>query len=130
MSDEIVVEAVRGDARAPVRIVVAAERPYRLDAEGPTGRLSGEGDDVFDAAVALREQLERDGWLLQIEGAREDVYPSRMSRPSGRAYVLRPGRHSTADDLVDTLAPLSAGRAATVAEQRANFERWTQSERT
>jgi hypothetical protein len=127
---ELLVDAVRGDARAPVRITVAGERPYRLEADGPSGRLSGEAEDLFDATVALREQLERDGWLLQVEGAREDVYPSRMSRPSGKAYVLREGRHSTRDDLVDTLAPLSGGRAATVAEQRAHFERWSQSDRT
>jgi hypothetical protein len=130
LTSEIVVDAVRDDARAPVRITVAGERPYRLQADGPTGHLTGEGADLFDATVALREQLERDGWLLQVEGAREDVYPSRMSRPSGRAYVLRPGRHSTLDDLVDTLAPLRAGRAVTVAEQRAHFERWSQSDRT
>jgi hypothetical protein len=126
----ILVDAVCGDVQEPVRITVAGERPCRLEADGPTGRLVGEGEDLFDATVALREQLERDGWLLQVEGAREDVYPSRMSRPSGKAYVLREGRHSTREDLVDTLAPLQAGRAATVAAQRAHFERWSQSERT
>ena len=124
------VDALRGDERAPVRISIEGEHPWRLAADGPTGRLAAEGDDLFAATVVLRERLEADGWLLQIEGAREDVYPSRMSRAAGRAYVLRPGRHSTLEDLVDTLAPLRAGRAVTVAEQRANFERWSQSERT
>ena len=127
MSDDLLREAVRGSERAEVRLRVAGEHPWRLEADGPTGRLQAEGDDLFSATVALREQLERDGWLLEIQGARPDTYPSRMARGSGgrRFYVLRPGKHATLDDLVDTLAPLEGGRAGTVAEQRANFERWS-----
>jgi hypothetical protein len=124
------VDALRGDERAPVTLRTVRERPYVIEADGPTGRVVGEGGDVFAATLGLREQLEQDGWLLQIEGARPDVYPSAMSREAGRAYVLRPGRHSSLEDLVDILAPVSEGRAGTVAEQRDAFERWSRSERS
>lgn len=50
--------------------------------------------------------------MLEIEGARLDVYPSGMSSEVGMAHVLRPGRHATLDDLVEPLAPLSGGRVA------------------
>jgi hypothetical protein len=127
VSEDLLREAVRGSERATVRLRVVGEHPWRLTADGPAGPLEAQGDDLFSALVALREQLERDGWLLEVQGAREDTYPSGMARGSGgrRVYVLRPGRHATLDDLVDTLAPLDGGRAATVAEQRANFERWS-----
>jgi hypothetical protein len=127
VSGDLVREAVRGDERAPVRLRVTAEHPWRLEADGPTGELQAEGDDLFAALNGLREQLERDGWRLAVQGARADTYPSGMARGAGgrRVYVLRPGRHATRDDLVDTLAPLEDGRPGTVAEQRANFERWS-----
>jgi hypothetical protein len=125
---DVVREAVRGDERAPVRLRVVQEHPWRLEAEGPTGTLVAEADDLFTALVELREQLEAAGWLLQVNGARVDAYPSRMALDSGgrQLYVLRPGRHATGEDLVDTLAPLEDGRAGTVAEQRENFDRWRQ----
>jgi hypothetical protein len=127
VSEVLLREAARGDERAPIRLRVSGGPPWRLEADGPTGRLDAEADDLFAATVALREQLERDGWLLQVQGGRVDTYPSRMSRGGGgrRIYVLRPGRHATLDDLVDTLAPLDGGRAGTVAEQRETFERWS-----
>jgi hypothetical protein len=121
--------AIRRGDRAPVRLRVAGHAPWRLEADGPTGRLAGEGPDLFAATVALREQLERDGWLLEVQGARADTYPSGMGRGAGGqlVYVLQPGRQARLDDIVDTLAPLDGGRAATVAEQRENFERWIKS---
>jgi hypothetical protein len=126
VSQELVREAVRGQERAPVRLRVTGEHPWRLEADGPTGHVEGEADDLFFATVAVREQLEREGWLLEVEGARGDTYPSGMALGAGgrEVYVLRPDSKATLDDLVETLAPMSGGQAATVAEQRANFQRW------
>jgi hypothetical protein len=127
---DLTVDALRDAERAPVALRTVDGSPFVIEADGPTGHMRAEGHDLFAATLALREQLERDGWLLQIEGARPDVYPSAMSREAGRAYVIRPGRHSTLEDLVDILAPVSERRAGTVAEQRARFEQWSRSERS
>jgi hypothetical protein len=123
------VEAARGTERAPVDLRVSGMVPCRLEAAGPTGSVVVDGHNLWAATVALREQLEAEGWLLQVEGARLDVHPSGMSRDVGKAYVLRPGRRAVREDLVETLAPLSDGQAATVADQRAFFERWAASPR-
>jgi hypothetical protein len=122
-------QAIRRGERAPVQLRITGHAPWRLEADGPTGRLAGEGPDLFEACVALRELLERDGWLLEVQGARSDTYPSGMGRGAGGqlVYVLRWAQPARLDDIVDTLAPLDDGRAATVAEQREYFERWAES---
>ena len=77
-------------------------------------------DDAFDALSAVRLELERDGWLLGVEGARGDVWPSGMARDQGgglRAYRLRRGRTPRSEDLVDVFAPATE-HLAIVAEQR------------
>jgi hypothetical protein len=123
--EPIVREVRRGAERAEIRLRCAGTHPWRLEADGPTGRLSAEGDDLFSALAGLREQLEADGWLLQVNGARVDAYPSRMARAGGRLlYVLRPGEQARDGDLVETLAPLEEGRGGTVAEQQEHFEHW------
>ena len=126
MSDVLDREAIRRGERAPVRLRITGRAPWRIEADGPTGALAGEGADLFAACADLREQLERDGWLLAIQGARADTYPSGMGRDGGGrlVYVLRPGEQARMHDLVETLAPLEGGEPATVAEQRENFERW------
>jgi len=77
-------------------------------------------DDAFEALSTVRLQLERDGWLLGVEGARDDVWPSGMARDQGgglRAYRLRRGRSPRSEDLVEVFAPATE-HLATVAEQR------------
>jgi len=77
-------------------------------------------DDAFGALSTVRMELERRGWLLGVEGARIDVWPSGMARDQGgglRAYRLRRGRSPRSADLVDVFAP-AADHLATVAEQR------------
>lgn len=119
-------EAARDGERARVELRVAREHPWRVEADGPTGRVVGEGDDLFTATARVREQLERDGWLLLVNAARRDAYPSRLALQMGgqSVYVLRPGQPAGSADLLETLAPLEEGQPATVAEQREHYERW------
>lgn len=64
--------------------------------------------DAFEALSLAREALDDDGWLLGVQGARVDVWPSGMARQQGggmRAYRLRRGRRPRFKDLVDVFAP-------------------------
>ena len=88
------------------------------------------GGDVFDALVAMRLQLEQDGYRLLCNAARKDAYPSRMSREmSGgrKVYLLKPGRQALREDLIDVFDPATYDEVGTVAEQRSNYEAWIRS---
>jgi len=83
------------------------------------------GPDMFEALVRLRRQLEPEGLVLAVQGARRDTYPSGMARDMGRGmqvYVMRPGLRARPEDLVGTLDDAPIGQMATVDEQRAYAE--------
>ncbi|MGQ0679494.1 MAG: hypothetical protein ACT4OM_07550 [Actinomycetota bacterium] len=94
--------------------------------DGPAGRFRGEGHDLFAALQSLRLALEKRGWLIQINAARQDAWPSRMGRGGGgnRIYLLTRGHHARMEDLVDMLAPIESGRAGTVKEQEVFWREW------
>ena len=88
--------------------------------------------DMFEALVRLRRQLEPDGLMVAVQGARRDTYPSGMARDMGggmKVYVMRPGLPGR-PDLVETLDDASPDQMATVDEQRAVFEAWLAERRT
>lgn len=90
------------------------------------------GPDMFEALVRLRRQLEPDGLMVAVQGARRDTYPSGMARDMGggmKIYVMRP-RPSGRPELVETLDDASPDQMATVDEQRAFFEAWSAERRT
>jgi hypothetical protein len=81
---------------------------------------------MFEALVRLRRQLEPDGLMVAVQGARRDTYPSGMARDMGggmKVYVMRPGQPGR-PDLVETLDDAPPDQMATVDEQRAFFEAW------
>lgn len=121
-------EAVRGDERAPVTLEWSDARPWVLSAEGPFGHVVERHDDLFSALTALRRVLEADGWMLQVNAARADAWPSQMAVAAGgrKVYLLRIGQPGRREDLVDAFAPIEAGRAATVEEQQAFHDRWVE----
>ena len=83
--------------------------------------------DMFEALVRLRRQLEPDGLVVAVQGARRDTYPSGMARDMGggmRVYVMRPGLRARRDDLVGTFDDAPPDQIATVDEQRAFAEAW------
>jgi hypothetical protein len=85
------------------------------------------GPDMFEALVKLRRQLEPDGLMIAVQGARRDTYPSGMARDMGggmQVYVIRPGLRARQEDLVETLDDASPDQMATVDEQRAFSGAW------
>ena len=47
---------------------------------------------MFEALVMLRRQLEPDGLMIAVQGARRVTYPSRMARDMGggmQVYVMQ-----------------------------------------
>jgi len=86
--------------------------------------------DLFEAMIKLRLWLEPHGYRLLCNGARLDVYPSRMSRDMGRgfsAYKIIPGRQAQMSDLVRILDPAPADAIASVSEQMAFYQNWIKS---
>lgn len=120
--------AYRGDETRTVQVRVevdhgasGGERAYTVVVVADGFEHTATADDAFEALAAVRLQLERDGWLLGVEGSRIDVWPSGMARDQGgglRAYRVRRGRRPSLDDLVDVFAP-AVEHLATVGEQRA-----------
>jgi hypothetical protein len=87
------------------------------------------GSNVFHALMELRERVEPEGILLCCNGARRDVYPSRLALSMGGgevAYQLRWGRRPSVRHLVEVLGPADCANVVTVQEQQAWFQRWSQ----
>jgi hypothetical protein len=85
------------------------------------------GPDMFEALVRLRRQLEPDGLMVAVQGARRDAYPSGMARDMGggmQVYIMRPGLRGRREDLVKTLDDASPDQIATVDEQQESAEAW------
>jgi hypothetical protein len=85
------------------------------------------GPDMFEALVRLRRQLEPDGLMVAVQGARRDTYPSGMARDMGggmQVYVIHPGLPARREDRVKTLDDAPPDQIATVADQRAFVEAW------
>jgi hypothetical protein len=84
------------------------------------------GPDAFEALVRLRRQLEPDGLIVAVQGARHDTYPSPMARDMGGGmlvYVQRlgvPGR----PELVNTFDDAEPEQLGTVDEQKAFHSEW------
>ena len=116
-------------------IEFSASEPFKLRLiDKHTGKLnfSCKSSDLFNCLVMLREQyLEKKNLMVQCNGARRDVYPSRMSRQmSGglKAYRLRlgqPAERSQLLDIFDSVEDLS--NIATVKEQKEFYQKWLSS---
>jgi hypothetical protein len=104
---------------------------YRIELVVRTGNYTclytSTAPDVFEALVRLRRQLEPDGLIIAVQGARRDTYPSGMARDMGagmKVYVLHPGLRSSREDLVETLDDALPDELGTVDEQRAFYDAW------
>lgn len=124
------VEVVRSGESATARLTwwQEAREPkprYGVVVDGPFGRVEAEGPDLFEALVLARRRFEPDGWLIAVQGARRDTFPSPMMRDMGGGevvYVLRPGEPATRDDLVKTFDDAPSGLLATVDEQQRHID--------
>jgi hypothetical protein len=120
--------AYRNSTRAPATVIVDRDLtdPDHQVQYTVTVLLSGvehsaTADDAFEALSLVRKALDDEGWLLGVQGARTDVWPSGMARQQGggmRAYRLRRGRRPRFKDLVDVFAPADE-HLGTVHAQRA-----------
>jgi hypothetical protein len=93
-------------------------------------RWTAAGSTVFHAQMVLRGQVEPEGILLCCNGARENVYPSRLalSMADGEvAYQLRWGRRPSTRHLVEVLGLADCADVVTIQEQKAWFEWWSDS---
>jgi hypothetical protein len=104
---------------------------YRIELVARTGNYTcpytSTAPDVFEALVRLRRQLEPDGLMIAVQGARRDTYPSGMARDMGagmKVYVLHPGLRGRREDLVETLDDALPDELGTVDEQRAFHDAW------
>lgn len=103
--------------------------PWHVRVEGSFGAHEGQGEDLFSALLVVRQALDERGWLLQINAARSDAWPSQMAlQASGlRLYILRLGEPTAPRDLVATLDDISDGEAGTVLQQQAFAVQWSRS---
>ena len=94
--------------------------------------LNGEatGDDYFDCLLEIRESFEKTNMKILCNGARYDVYPSRMSRQMGKgikAYVMIKGKQAMEDSLVDIFESADLVKIGTVQQQRDYYNAWLDS---
>jgi hypothetical protein len=84
-----------------------------------------EGNDLFDALINLRKELEGKGVRLLCAGARRDAFPSGMARSMGgarKAYIFELGKSAT--ELVDIFADAVPDQVCTVDEQQRLRQQW------
>ncbi|SHF91266.1 hypothetical protein [Streptoalloteichus hindustanus] len=100
---------------------------YRIELFLGRDRYTASASNMFASLVRLRRQLEPEGWMIAVQGARRDTFPSGMTLDMGggmEVYVMRPGHKSSVDDLVETLADAAVEQLGTVDEQRAWRDAW------
>jgi hypothetical protein len=87
----------------------------------------GSGPDYFEALVAIRRQIERDGVLVRVYGASRNVWPSGMARSMGlglKAYKMTNGKQALKQDLVSIFESGPDVEPSTVAEQEKFKDEW------
>jgi hypothetical protein len=118
-------------AISAAELVFSTIQPWRMTLHLYGGReIVSTERDLFACMQKIRVDLEANGDRLLCNGARQDVYPSGMSRDmSGGlvAYVLTIGKRTTREDLVriTDFAPLE--KTASVQEQEEFHKRWVAS---
>jgi hypothetical protein len=108
---------------------VACEPPWKLVASGMhLHNHEFQGQDLFEALVALRTELEKNNARLLCSGARVAVFPSGMSKSMGggrKAYITTLGASAT--EMVDIFDPTEFELTGTVSQQQEFHNRWIQS---
>jgi hypothetical protein len=81
-------------------------------------------DDAFEALCQIRLELDREGWLLAVEGSRVRSYPSGMARDQGGGlvvYRMEDDAPVTRDSVRGIFEPVDVAECGTVVEQLAYF---------
>jgi hypothetical protein len=103
------------------------DRTYWIVLDGPVGTINGAGNDLFEALQEIRRELELRGWLVAVQGARKDTYPTGMVRDmigARRVYVLQLGSNAEREWLVDIFADADVESLATVEQQKDYYRDW------
>jgi hypothetical protein len=77
--------------------------------------------------IAIRKQLENEGWVILCNASRLSAMPSGMSREMGGAkmlYLHYPDKRPTRQDCVFIFSPAERETVATVAEQMEYYQQW------
>ena len=88
------------------------------------------GDDYFHCLVNMREYCDSIGFKILCNGARYDVYPSRMGRQMSEgklAYKMHLGKQASEDDLVDIFLETDSEFIGTKEEQEKFYKKWIKS---
>lgn len=115
---------IAGLSQEPARVAISVTDTHEVEVSVGESEYRAEGVDLFDAFMQVRRQLEADGRIPCVAGARLDVYPSGMSRQmsGGRqAYVHVRGRRPDRDDVVDIFEPADPAHVGTVEQQRSSI---------
>jgi hypothetical protein len=111
-------------------VVPSEASPWKLLLVGSEfGGREFSGDDLFEALLKLRKQLEKDGAQLLCVGAQFDIWPSGMARSMAggrKAYSTRLGEPA-GGQLRDILDFSDAASVGTVAEQETFHKKWVES---
>jgi hypothetical protein len=103
---------------------------YRMLLEWSGTPIQADADDLFEALVRIREQLEPQGWFVAVQGSRLGVYPTAMQREMAgglNVQVMRMGEQARLGDVVETFAEADPSTLATVAAQRERAMEWERS---
>jgi hypothetical protein len=90
-------------------------------------RLHADGEDLFEALLNLRRQLEPRGIQILLNGSARNVWPSPMARSMGGgrlAYKMTLGHQARTVDLVDIFEHDPAVEHVAIREQEAFLEQW------
>lgn len=103
------------------------DRTYRINIDSPAGPISATADDLFSALQQIRSALGSQDWLIGVQGARKDAYPSGMLRDTvgaRRVYILYFGKDMDRNDLVDIFAEADVSLLGTVDQQVEYYRNW------
>lgn len=95
----------------------------RVDSAG-FDAVEARADDAFEALCLVRAQLEPLGWRVGVAGAQPGVWPSGMARDQGGGLTAYRMTVDGAAGTVDTFERVDPATVTTVAEQRAEIDRW------
>jgi Clp amino terminal domain, pathogenicity island component len=134
-SDSTPVTLVRGDERQQAVVHWAWQGRtgpdlYRAQLDWSDKPIDVGADDMFEALVRIREQLEPQGWFVAVQGSRLDVFPTAIQREMAgglNVQVMRMGEQARLGDVVETFAEADPSTLATVAAQRERAEEWMRS---
>lgn len=93
------------------------------------GTTYAEDSNYFACLQKVRLAYEKHGSFLMCQGARPNVYPSRMSMSMGKgqkAYVLQLGKQASGE-LVNIFDPAEVSEVSTVDEQLDFYTKWIES---